>query len=108
MGSQIWASGDISGVTGAGVDELLDRVHELFAARVARVGSSTNLRHRVALEAADEALALAEVEISSGLDRIDLAAENLRLAVRRLEVLVGRIDVEAVLGEVFSSFCIGK
>jgi tRNA modification GTPase len=28
--------------------------------------------------------------------------------VRALDVLVGRIDVEQILGEIFASFCIGK
>jgi tRNA modification GTPase len=40
--------------------------------------------------------------------RTELAAEDLRTAVRALESLVGRVDVEAVLDEIFASFCIGK
>jgi len=38
----------------------------------------------------------------------DLAAENLHAAIRALDSLVGRVDVEAVLGEIFASFCLGK
>ena len=38
----------------------------------------------------------------------ELLAEDLRCAVRALESLIGRIDVEEVLGEIFGRFCIGK
>jgi tRNA modification GTPase len=41
-------------------------------------------------------------------DTPELAAEEIRNATRSLDSLTGRIDVEAVLGEIFSSFCIGK
>jgi tRNA modification GTPase len=37
-----------------------------------------------------------------------LASEEARLAARALERLSGRIDAEAVLDAVFSTFCIGK
>ena len=47
-------------------------------------------------------------EVMRDFDRTELAAEHLRAAIRRLDSLVGRVDVEAILGEIFSSFCIGK
>ena len=37
-----------------------------------------------------------------------LAAEDVRMATRYLSILVGAIDVEEILGEIFSKFCIGK
>lgn len=37
----------------------------------------------------------------------EVSAE-LRVALRQLEAVIGRVDVEDVLGEIFSSFCIGK
>ena len=37
-----------------------------------------------------------------------LATEDLRMAANYLGSITGRIDVESVLGEIFSSFCIGK
>ena len=39
---------------------------------------------------------------------IELVAEEIRLSCRALDQLVGRIDVEDVLGAIFSRFCIGK
>ncbi len=38
----------------------------------------------------------------------DMAAEDLRLATRHLGMIVGKVDVEDVLGSIFNDFCIGK
>ena len=38
----------------------------------------------------------------------DKAAEDLRLATRHLGMIVGKVDVEALLGSIFNDFCIGK
>jgi tRNA modification GTPase len=38
----------------------------------------------------------------------DLIAEDLRSAIRAVDSIVGRVDVEQGLDEIFSSFCIGK
>ena len=70
----------------------------------AEAPSATRLRHRDALAAAAERL-LAAVEDESA---PELMAENIRLAGRSLERIAGRLDPEAVLDRVFSTFCIGK
>ena len=38
----------------------------------------------------------------------DKAAEDLRLATRNLGMIVGKVDVEEILGSIFNDFCIGK
>ena len=38
----------------------------------------------------------------------DKAAEDLRLATRNLGKIVGKVDVEEILGSIFNDFCIGK
>ena len=38
----------------------------------------------------------------------DIAAEDLRLATRHLGMIVGKVDVEELLGSIFNDFCIGK
>ena len=38
----------------------------------------------------------------------DKAAEDLRLAIRHLGIIVGKVDVEEILGSIFNDFCIGK
>ena len=40
--------------------------------------------------------------------QIDLAAEDLRLAVRNLGEVVGYVNVEELLDRIFKDFCIGK
>jgi tRNA modification GTPase len=50
----------------------------------------------------------ARLEVEKGARRTEIAAEELRQAIRALGSLVGRVDVEALLDEIFSSFCIGK
>tara|TARA_Y100001970_G_scaffold87611_1_gene110608 strand:+ start:3911 stop:5242 length:1332 start_codon:yes stop_codon:yes gene_type:complete len=41
-------------------------------------------------------------------DEFDKAAEDLRLSIRHLGSIVGRVDVEEILGSIFDNFCIGK
>ncbi|MBU2051250.1 MAG: tRNA uridine-5-carboxymethylaminomethyl(34) synthesis GTPase MnmE, partial [Gammaproteobacteria bacterium] len=38
----------------------------------------------------------------------DLIAEDIRSATRAVDMIVGRVDVEDLLDEIFRSFCIGK
>ena len=38
----------------------------------------------------------------------DKAAEDLRMAIRQLGMIVGKVDVEEILGSIFNDFCIGK
>jgi tRNA modification GTPase len=42
------------------------------------------------------------------LQDFDKAAEDLRLATRHLGMIVGKVDVEEILGSIFKDFCIGK
>jgi tRNA modification GTPase len=65
----------------------------------------TRERQRIAVGEAVAAILRAEA-LDQG--QPELIAEELRLAARALERLVGRIDVEDVLDSLFSGFCIGK
>ena len=98
----------VSGKTGAGVSALMDRIATILAGRAANPGVAIRERHRTAMQRASESLDSARIEVEGGLDRSELAAENLRTAIRALDSLVGRVDVEDLLDEIFASFCIGK
>lgn len=98
----------VSGKTGVGIAQLLDAVTTELGGRMVGSNTLTRERHRVGALGAISALDLALVEIAAGSHRTELAAENLRRAIRSLDVLVGRIGVENLLDEIFSSFCIGK
>jgi len=98
----------ISGLTGQGVDDLVARITAELADRAAGAGGLTRTRHRLAAERAQGALAAARSAIYGAPDRADVAAEELREALRALESLVGAVGVEDVLDEIFARFCIGK
>ncbi len=98
----------VSGKTGAGIDALVARIGGILAERAAAAGVMTRERHRAALAVALQAMESARIEVLRGGARTELAAEDLRRAVRALEMLVGRVDVEDLLDEIFASFCIGK
>jgi tRNA modification GTPase len=63
----------------------------------------TRARHREMLEEAAAALARAEAQ-----EAPELFAEDLRLAVRAIGRIAGRVDVEDLLDVIFRDFCIGK
>ena len=66
----------------------------------------TRQRHRFNLEQCVKNLKNFE---QKKLDKdFDKAAEDLRLATRYLGMIVGKVDVEEILGSIFSDFCIGK
>ncbi len=97
----------ISALTGDGLPEL---VAALGAIVRGTVGSDegpaiTQLRHRLQIQACLDALATVGVAGEAG---TELAAEQLRLAADALGRIVGRIDPEDVLDQVFARFCIGK
>lgn len=98
----------ISGKTGQGLTELIEAISSRLVNQSAGAGLITRQRHKTAILAAIRAIESARNAIGHGPDRIEIAAEHLRQAVRALDSLVGRIDVEHLLDEIFASFCIGK
>ncbi|MGD0142006.1 MAG: tRNA uridine-5-carboxymethylaminomethyl(34) synthesis GTPase MnmE [Rhizomicrobium sp.] len=96
----------VSATTGEGLNALLAALAALARARLDRTRESpplTRARHRHALgEAAaalDRALQTKEPE---------LMAEDLRLALRALGRITGRVDIEELLDVIFRDFCVGK
>ncbi|MBL9057724.1 MAG: 50S ribosome-binding GTPase, partial [Rhodobacteraceae bacterium] len=98
----------VSGVTGQGLDRLLSGISTVLAQRASGAGLLIRERQRIALERARNALDGARGHLRMQDGRAELAAAELRAASHALEILVGRIDAENLLGEIFSSFCIGK
>ena len=66
----------------------------------------TRQRHRTNLEKCVEHLT--NFEEKNSVEDFDKAAEDLRLATRYLGTIVGKVDVEEILGSIFNDFCIGK
>ena len=101
-------AGAVSGETGLGMDQLVARIGDILQRRVSATGVMTRERHRVAITNAIAAMDLAMSELEGPAHRAELVAAELRRALRFLDQLVGRIDVENLLDEIFASFCIGK
>ncbi len=95
----------ISAQTGEGLDHLLDRI-EARAAAATGGGDAliTRERHRLGLTRCREHLD----RLLAGSELPELAAEDLRLAVRALGEVAGQVGVEELLDRLFSGFCIGK
>ncbi len=66
----------------------------------------TRERHRTNLENCVKHLE--KFEKKKSVQDFDKAAEDLRLATRHLGMIVGKVDVEEILGSIFNDFCIGK
>ena len=98
----------VSGLTGQGLDRLVAQISAVLERRAGGAGLLIRERQRIALQHACDALGAARFQLMRSEFQAELVAVDLRAACRALEVLVGRIDVENLLGEIFSSFCIGK
>ena len=66
----------------------------------------TRERHRQHLKQCSEHLK--NFNKKNETEDLDKAAEDLRLATRHLGMIVGKVDVEEILGSIFNDFCIGK
>ena len=90
------------------LDELIKRIKDKLKNKFVSPNETliTRERHRQSLEACVQNLKNFEEKNSQ--EDFDKAAEDLRLATRHLGMIVGKVDVEEILGSIFSDFCIGK
>tara|TARA_B100000686_G_scaffold43016_1_gene45049 strand:+ start:298 stop:1629 length:1332 start_codon:yes stop_codon:yes gene_type:complete len=98
----------ISVIKNKNIDELIKKIKNKLSKKFMKSNDIliTRERHRTKLNAA-----LKEIEKFLEKDQakeIETAAEDLRLATRHLGSIVGRVDVEEILGAIFQDFCIGK
>ena len=98
---------EVSAVTGIGLAQLKSQLEARVAEALGREEAPvlTRARHRRLVEEARAALLRAMPALDTG---AELAAEEVRVAADQIGRLTGRIDVEDLLEEIFSSFCIGK
>ena len=90
------------------IDILIKKLKEKLSKKFTSNNSAliTRERHRVKLNDC-----LKEIDKFLEKDQskdIELAAEDLRMATRHLGSIVGKVDVEEILGSIFKDFCIGK
>ena len=90
------------------IDELIKKIKEKLSSKflISQNILITRERHRLKLNEC-----LKEIDNFLKKDQkkdIEMAAEDLRLATRHLGGIVGKVDVEEILGSIFKDFCIGK
>jgi tRNA modification GTPase len=95
----------VSTIKGTGMQTLMDRILKEIDLRFADTGQPplTRARHRTALEEC-----LSHLQRSLAARESELRAEDVRLAMRALGRITGRVDVEDLLDIIFRDFCIGK
>jgi tRNA modification GTPase len=95
----------ISAKSGEGIDTLISRIAGAAAnsANGPEPPLLTRARHRYSVEEASERIAAALEEREP-----ELAAEQLRVALRALGRITGAVDIDELLDIVFRDFCIGK
>ena len=88
------------------IDKLISTIKSKLKGKFIRAEEIliTRERHRVNLEQCLENL----INFQNQKNDFDKAAEDLRLATRHLGIIVGKVEVEEILGSIFNDFCIGK
>ncbi len=99
----------VSASSGEGIDKLESWIAGFVSDRAASVEAPviTRARHREKLSAGLASLLEARQMLEDDLGA-ELAAEDVRMALRQLGAVIGTVGVEDILGAVFSQFCIGK
>lgn len=98
----------VSSLTGTGIDSLTKEIRrrsQLGSLDQGAEGIIAHERHAIALLQAASSI---ERAASYSAATMDLRAEELRIACQALDQLVGRLEPEQILGEIFSRFCLGK
>ncbi|MBS7817307.1 tRNA uridine-5-carboxymethylaminomethyl(34) synthesis GTPase MnmE [Wohlfahrtiimonas chitiniclastica] len=90
-----------------GVDLLRDAIVNIVQFQPTQGLFSARERHLIALKESLAHLAVAKSLLTAG-HSIDLVAEEIRLAQDDIGLITGRFSTDELLGEIFSSFCIGK
>ena len=90
------------------IDKLINLIKQKLNKKFSSNNSAliTRERHRVKL---NECLKEIDKFLKKDQNKdLELAAEDLRMATRHLGSIVGKVDVEEILGSIFKDFCIGK
>lgn len=92
---------------GQGLNQLTEILKNLIEGRSSLANNAIVVRDRH-VAAVKETIRLLNDSLESDKRPLELIAEDLRKATRALSSITGRIDVEDLLGKIFSEFCIGK
>lgn len=96
----------ISALTGLGLEDLVQRMGHVLSSRSGNAGLISRERDRAAL--VDALVMLDQLRDEIHQTPYEVVALVLREAMLLLQRIIGGVDIEAILDEVFSSFCLGK
>ena len=99
-------NGDVSAKTGAGVAELRERIRMALGDRVGLAGLMSREHERHAIERTAQHIVTARKGLQTM--PVEFVLEELYSCMRQMEILIGSVSNEMILGEIFSSFCLGK
>ncbi len=114
---QVWSKSDthgmreglnISSLTGAGIDDLVSSISTVLQRKSSTAMVASRERHRIALNNAISHITEGNIIISNSYEFSEVAAVEIHYGINALNSLIGRVDVEHILDEIFSSFCLGK
>jgi tRNA modification GTPase len=97
----------VSVKNGHGLNQLTDSLKNLIQQRASVANNAIVVRDRH-VAAVKETIRQLNDSLEDEKRPLELIAEDLRKATRALASITGRIDVEDLLGKIFSEFCIGK
>ena len=90
------------------IDKLIDQIKKNLKNKFVSTEDTIITRERHRRQLLQCVFHLEEFLKKQNENDFDKAAEDLRLATRHLGMLVGKVDVEEILGSIFNDFCIGK
>ena len=90
------------------IDQLISQIKKNLQIKFVNIEDTTITRERHRQQLMQCASHLDDFFKKESENDFDKAAEDLRLATRHLGMLVGKVDVEEILGSIFNDFCIGK
>jgi tRNA modification GTPase len=114
---QLWSKSDVNNLrgglnvsakTGQGIDGFIAELSSVLEQKSANAMVASRERHRVALRSAIYNISEGNSLITNGYENSEIAAEEIHHGINALNSLIGRVDVEQILDEIFSSFCVGK
>lgn len=98
----------VSGKTGKGVSNLLKLVSKRLSPETMLDVAAIRERQVDGLKAANDCLSKTKVFLTQDPLPYELASQELYFACTQLDFVFGKIDIESILDEIFSSFCLGK
>ena len=98
----------ISGKTGKGFEDLLRNLKKIFGDKVRKASTITRTRHLEKIVSSLDHLRTIRVYMEEKNYENEIIAEELRTILRNFDGLLGGVNTEEILGEIFTSFCICK